>query len=77
MTARTATGETLTAPAIDSVNTFDAPVDGVAQVGVGDGARRPAHGDPAAEVGDRAGRAPVRGLTPSSLARVRNPLYGV
>ena len=60
ITARTATGETLTGPAIDSVNTFEAPKHRGAEADHGDSQGRPAVADARAEVGDGLAVRPVR-----------------
>ena len=53
MSAVAAAGETLTAAAVDAVNTFEAPTDRRAEADLGEGAGRSAHPDTRAEVGDR------------------------
>ena len=57
-TPRSAAGETLTAPAVDSVNTFDAPTTVAPKPRPGEGRGQPA--DAGAEVRDRHRRAALK-----------------
>ena len=52
ITAKSAAGETLTAPKVDSVNTFEAPNTVVAEADLSEGPRRQAGSDTRAQVGD-------------------------